>query len=936
MPTRYKDYPIYTYDEPASYSDFVGGINTDPSNDHLLKNELRDCVNMHYLSGALVKRKGAKKLCDITCDDDLTNIQGIFLFTYKITFIIIAADGKLYQGVFNENTSIKLNRLYIYKVVANKDYVFDPSNAFAGIEVKEPSELIEESKHNGYIQVNFRNNSTGELLIKNNRGAYSDITGGAINKGDVVTAISGIIENEYLCINTFVKESHLPTDTLYWEALGETYTFNGVEYNATTIKENEINELRSENLYRFSLNDLRQRTTKDYCIYGGQFYKCINPHYNRANSIYDKNLFVNLANNTQYEEREYLIFQNYQKIEAATLNNKLYIATGTRIIEISMVGDELRASPVEPYRCNYTEITNIGYNYMSPYPELAVASQKNTVTTSITGINIMKTVRNRYKLQPVMNIQIGDSLNNYFYRWEKNIDGKWYVIISFASQMTNEEKPDYSAIEVDDADKYQYRVTFARAFETNTDGDYNVETLPYYYTTYDEQLKVVEHFDTTQDYVINKITGEYFGSAVSVLFNNDLELNDTFNIIQSCTKILVDGQKILYYGDKYNSGQWFKTIINNPGYITDRGCLSFKTTKNEELIKVVPFQGNLIAFANAEQTGGSIHIIKGNGDDYDDQSGYYSPYQRSTINASISCDNPDTVQICDNILVFKYFDRIYYINASDLSNDVVKVTPCNDRVRTSNQEVSIPRNDNDCISEVTDTYYALIWKEKYTQDSKGDLILERPGTRVKMYYKIPVQTETNVYAMPWLRDESDVFNSKFIIYVKGKPLYLYHNVLVTFDEEYYKDLGEDYKCKIHFRGEALNYPTMFKLLEHIIINYHRNQYNKVDIDVLIRNEAGHVLLDSDSKRKSIGDLAALKADTEIEDDVLRLDSTIQDSKLINTVNMFPFILADTTIIAKTKGSFTLSGVTYNYTSTDSPDQNPYDLYTNIIRPKEVK
>ena len=62
MPTKYKDYPIYTYDEPSTKSDFTGGINTDPSNEHLLENEMRDCVNMDYLSGALVKRKGAEIL----------------------------------------------------------------------------------------------------------------------------------------------------------------------------------------------------------------------------------------------------------------------------------------------------------------------------------------------------------------------------------------------------------------------------------------------------------------------------------------------------------------------------------------------------------------------------------------------------------------------------------------------------------------------------------------------------------------------------------------------------------------------------------------------------------------------------------------------------------------------------------------------------------
>ena len=61
MAVRTKDYPLYTYDEPSVNKSFTGGINTDPSNDHLLDSELKDCVNMTYLSGALVKRKGAKK-----------------------------------------------------------------------------------------------------------------------------------------------------------------------------------------------------------------------------------------------------------------------------------------------------------------------------------------------------------------------------------------------------------------------------------------------------------------------------------------------------------------------------------------------------------------------------------------------------------------------------------------------------------------------------------------------------------------------------------------------------------------------------------------------------------------------------------------------------------------------------------------------------------
>ena len=44
--------------------------------------------------------------------------------------------------------------------------------------------------------------------------------------------------------------------------------------------------------------------------------------------------------------------------------------------------------------------------------------------------------------------------------------------------------------------------------------------------------------------------------------------------------------------------------------------------------------------------------------------------------------------------------------------------------------------------------------------------------------------------MPWLRDEGKIFNASHIIYVKGKPIYLYHNILASLNEDYYKDLDE--------------------------------------------------------------------------------------------------------------------------------------------------
>jgi hypothetical protein len=324
-------------------------------------------------------------------------------------------------------------------------------------------------------------------------------------------------------------------------------------------------------------------------------------------------------------------------------------------------------------------------------------------------------------------------------------------------------------------------------------------------------------------------------------------------------------------------------------------------------------------------------MVSGNGDDYDAQDGYYSPYRRFTKNSSISCDNADTVQICENILLFKYFDTVYYIAASDLSNEVFQVISCNDRIKLESKDVQIPWDDNSCISEVTKDYYALIWKEKYDL-ADGDLVLVHPAMRIKMYYKISKQID-NKYFSPWLRDESDYLNIDFILYLKGEPIYLFHNTFLSFSKNTYTDLGNNYPCKIHFRAVDLGYPKMFKLLSSIMVYYHRNQFSSIDFNIESRNEAGHLLLTN--KAKSIQDLRALRVGDIKNSDRIRVDSTILDSKLFNTTYKFPFLLADTVLTCLNDKEFSVSSITYTYTSTDIPDSNPYDLYSSIIRIKEV-
>ena len=1049
---KYKDYPVYTYDEPATYSDFSGGINTDPSNEHLLPNEMRDCLNMHYSSAALVKRKGASLLCNISCEDELYNVQGVFLFTYRITYIIIAADGKLYKGFYSPNATIKLERLPITSSVVDSFDIYNPLDTNTGLEERLEESLNEH--HEGFIYTYTIDNAGKRVSISDNFiGEYNKLPNNIqIKIGDIVEFYG----TKYKSLINVTLNKIYPDSSDKWISLDDYNT----KYAASIITKTDplstlYKHLVSTEQHLELINDKwtcdnpgiwEEKYTQwhygNAVNYKNTIYICMSAHYN-----YSEIPSETSDNWSKIYIKKELLFQNYKKIEAATYKNKMYIATGTRFIQLEILDNELKASVVTPYMCNTEEIINIGYNYLSPYPELCRVTQYNQAITSIGGLLVIKqAIDSKFKLKPIMTFANNETEQDYYFKWEKKIGTEWYVLYSYKDNITtlaNGEtiKQNLFTIEVDDADQYQYRVSFAKSFEETTDTkgpwdyyasykkedkvsitnsqgkvlvykcvkdhspqqiiwdniDYNtvivadesaglyrkiyetdsngnyipINVVPTFnthtttrtgnilYTTTEEGNYVLYSSDTQtismgetyweldestesiirengkidSDLIIDKVDGEYFGSSISII-HSDIDVEDTYKIIQSCTKIVSDGNKFLLYGDKYNSGSWYKTIIDNPSYITNRGSLSFKTNKNEELIKVIPFNGNIIAFANAENIGGSIHMVTGNGDDWDDSSGYYSPYRRTTINSSISCDNANTVQVCENILVFKYFDTLYYISGSELTNEVVSVYSCNDKIKHNNNFIRIPWDDNSCISEVTEDYYALLWKEKYMIEN-GELVLERPALKVKMYYKLgSQQNEKIVY--PWLRDESNYFNVDYIVYIKGKPIYLYNNTLTTFHNNVYTDFNNNYICQVHFRGEDLNYPKMSKLITNVLVYYHRNQYSIIDFDLLVKNEAGHSLIDTASKRKSIQDLRALKAGDTIIDNETRLDSTILDSKVFNTTYKFPLLLADTIITSENDKEFSISSITYNYVTSETPDTTPYDLYTNILRPQETR
>jgi len=780
-----KKYPLSILDEPATYTDFMGGINSDPSNENLNINELRDAVNMHYSNTTLKNRFGASKHLEIYSTDPITNVQGIFLYTGTDSYIIVASDGRLYYSLYYPEATIELKRLPI------------------------------------------RQDSLKESLENNPQDQFTDLP----------------IKN----------------------VLTENITHDGYVLNKDGVKE--------------------------------------------------------------------LIFQNKRKIEAASYQNKLYIATGTRLVYIISRGNRLEAKVLQPYEPNGLEYQQIGPNLLSPFPSFCIKKVTDSVRTAIHGIVPVKDKNGNYVLNAIMSYGPGEDVNDYFFKWEKIKDDSiepvglhgydslkliYNSVIGLNNQPISKGRSSITVNELEFKD-HKYRCSFAKSFKR----DGLKENSPYI----TEKISLTDE-TSYEDYVVDKLDGAWFGSAMSIPAG-DGKASDFWKEIQSCTKIISDGNKFILYDDMYNSGNWWKTVIDNPNYITYRGSLNFKTDKNENIVKVIQFKGIIVVFCNNDLAGGNISVVTGNGDDFPDEN--YSPYIRKVVNTNFGCDNPYTVQVADNMIIFKYKDTVYIIEGSEFNSEIIEVQSVNDKLKLKSKDVNIPWDDNNCISEITSDYYALIWKEELSVYN-DEVYVSRPAMRVKMYYKLGAM-ELNRVVFPWLRDESFTFNVDHIFYIKGIPTHLYNNLLLQYNKSVFKDIDTPFTSVLHLRAVDLNYPKFIKFINSVMVYYHRGPGSVINFNMKIYNESGHMILDT-GEEITAQDYKVFQPGDVIDSET-RFDATILDSKVFNVPYRFPCLLADTIITINNQDDFSLSSITYNYTTADMPDTTQFDEYRKFIRRENV-
>jgi hypothetical protein len=626
-----------------------------------------------------------------------------------------------------------------------------------------------------------------------------------------------------------------------------------------------------------------------------------------------------------------LILQNYKPVQGAVKDDTLYIATGTRFIRIYETvftqNDKEQivaiAEVVEPYRTTAWDYLNIGANYLSPFPELNIFSSNELGFTRIAGIKTLNHTFFRAEtstpFEAIMDFEIGYDENNYYFKWEYNNGDAWVTAQNWTLG-ANEFNIPHTFTSSDTT--VTVRASFADRFVN--------KSLPV--AEWEIDVANGETGAFIQAYAIEP------GEATDYLPEPSRQFID----IHGCNKLFVDGNKIILYGSKINSGSWYKTIISNYAYITDRNSLNFQTSKNERIVFVVPLENFIVVFADNPNLGGSIHKVFGNGDDFDNSDGFFNPYRRTIVNVSHSCDHPGSVQFVDNYIIFKYRQSIYSIDTRDLNNDRLQVTLLSRNIGHESATVFIPEvpfapdYETKLFSEVTEDYYGLIFPEF--------------NLRWKMYYKRAIPDENVVY-FPWVRDISQAFNIDSIIKINNISTHILDDMLVQYNSRDFLDIEEPYEHTIITKAYDLGYPGFGKFVNSLMVSFFRSAKANSIIDVFGYNEANYKLIgkpttafyDEETKKiiygneedyyetnvPNIDQPSTIPNNTSLGNS--RLGSDLYTTRVYNPDLKFPCLSTYIIITSSSPEAFALAGMTFDYTSTELPAKTLPQIYSEIFR-----
>lgn len=320
-----------------------------------------------------------------------------------------------------------------------------------------------------------------------------------------------------------------------------------------------------------------------------------------------------------YKNREVLpiegidTFQTERMIEAVQFREKLWIATGTKLVEY----DGETAKVVEPYKPEPLEALYIGTNGLADNPsqyledgEAAYLRIEGVIPNRRYGIVNKPTYFDIYVSKPV------GSTVEYQFHVRKAGDTNWLLWREF----TINSRTEFSRAE---AGEWEMKFT--------------------------ARVQGEEH------------TEEYHLPSYRINANDENETVPNATIHNS-TRILLHHDRLILYGDPNQGDVIYISHLNEPSYFPSPYTLQFENEKKEGITSLVRFRDMLVVFTRT-----SIQGLYGKAPIGDDT------YRRIHISNAIGCIAPKSAKVMGNYVTFLSQEGMHILKSLSFSEDRMNV-----------------------------------------------------------------------------------------------------------------------------------------------------------------------------------------------------------------------------------------------------------------------
>jgi hypothetical protein len=349
-------------------------------------------------------------------------------------------------------------------------------------------------------------------------------------------------------------------------------------------------------------------------------------------------------------------FQATLPIEAVQYKETLFIATGTKLVELTYTTG-WDAKVVVPYIPTVMEAIYIGTNGLADNPDAYI---QDGVSSSglVEAIGIKPEYRTAAKNVPItmtayINVPSGYT-GTIDYRWErrKSSETTWVEALAWT---TDAKSHDFS---FDTATEYDIRVSARKTADTNPP-------------------------DPIQQYVLTSYEVKAVEDRTSV---------SPVDALSKCRKILLHWDRILLYDDGTYSYQMYISDLQNGRYFPVSNTINFDIGKQEPITTAIRFQDMLVVFTKT-----TIQTLVGKS---------VETYARYQIHDIIGCIAGWSAKVVGNNIYFLSHEGVHALKPNPYRLETMNVARIDGNIKSS-----VPY-DEDACAVVHDSMYWLAFPQQ--------------------------------------------------------------------------------------------------------------------------------------------------------------------------------------------------------------------------------